>query len=108
MFAGLRADDTKFGEPRDTRLDERGSLGILEVAGIAAANVWPTEPVKAFGAAMVPGIAKELLDAQKGGSGFDTKDLMADAIGAALGVAGTSWLIARTNKTTIIAYRSTF
>ena len=88
--------------------DKRMHAGVSFVAGVASANVWPTEPVKAFGAAMVPGIAKELLDARKGGSGFDTKDLMADAIGAALGVAGTSWLIARTNKTTVIAYRTEF
>lgn len=45
-------------------------------------------PAQRFGLAMLPGIAKELYDMRKGGSGFSGKDLVADALGVGLGMAG--------------------
>lgn len=45
--------------------------------------------------AMVPGLAKELYDGtRKGRSGFDAKDLLADLVGAYVGVQGGRWLFA--------------
>ena len=44
-------------------------------------------PVERFGLAMLPGVAKELADMRRGGSGFSSKDLVADAIGVASGMA---------------------
>lgn len=45
-------------------------------------------PATRFGLAMLPGVAKELADMRKGGSGFSGKDLVADALGVGLGMAG--------------------
>ena len=45
-------------------------------------------PVERFGLAMLPGIVKEISDMRRGGSGFSGKDLVADALGVGLGMAG--------------------
>ena len=45
-------------------------------------------PLQRVGLAMVPGVAKELFDMRKGGSGFSGKDLVADALGVGFGMAG--------------------
>ena len=45
-------------------------------------------PAQRFGLAMVPGVIKELADMRRGGSGFSGKDLVADALGVGLGMAG--------------------
>lgn len=89
-----------------TGTDKRIHFAVSFVAGVAAANALPNEPVKAFGYAMIPGTIKEVLDAS--GSGFSYKDMAADALGAALGVAGTHWLIKRANGTTVVAYHTAF
>ena len=44
-------------------------------------------PLQRVGLAMVPGVAKELFDMRKGGSGFSGKDLAADLAGVFAGVA---------------------
>lgn len=38
---------------------------------------------------MVPGLAKEAVDSRPGGSGWDNRDLAADALGAFIGSVGT-------------------
>lgn len=58
-------------------------------AAIGATIVISTDPPTAFIIAMLPGIAKELYDTRSGGSGWSYKDLVADAVGAAAGVAFT-------------------
>lgn len=45
-------------------------------------------PVERFGLAMLPGFAKEFADMRRGGTGFSGKDLVADALGVGLGMAG--------------------
>lgn len=52
----------------------------------AAATVATKSDSKAIALALAPGLAKELYDARKGGSGFSWRDLVADAAGAYLGV----------------------
>lgn len=86
--------------------DKKMHAGVSFLLGMAAAHQFPDRPVLAWGIAMVPGLLKEVSD--KGGTGFDTKDLAANAIGAALGVATTNWLISRSNGTTVVAYRTEF
>jgi uncharacterized protein YfiM (DUF2279 family) len=48
---------------------------------------------QAFGVAMLPGIAKELLDAADTCNVFSTKDLAADALGAFIGVKVRGWIV---------------
>jgi VanZ family protein len=66
---------------RDKWLHAGGSAGL----GVVAATL--TEDRKrAWALAMAPGVAKELYDARPGGTGFSVPDLIADGVGAYLGV----------------------
>jgi putative lipoprotein len=78
------------------------------VLGLSTSQLFPQSKLTAFGVAMIPGVAKEVLDAGHGGSGFSLKDLGADAIGAALGVYTGGWLLSRSQKTTVVAYMTEF
>jgi uncharacterized protein YfiM (DUF2279 family) len=78
------------------------------VLGAAAGGVFPDRPWAAFGAAMVPGVLKELIDSRQPGNKFSGKDLVADALGAALGVRTTHWLIRVRPGNVGVAYRTEF
>ena len=60
------------------------AVSAATVEGLFANSL---SPLQRFGLAMAPGVAKELADMRRGGSGFSGKDLVADAIGAASGMA---------------------
>ena len=67
--------------------------------GLAVAEKWPTKPwLTQFGIAMIPGIAKELTDAR-----ISPKDLVANAVGAAIGVSTARFMISRRNGVTNVA-----
>lgn len=70
--------------------DKVKHVGISAGLGFASKLVIGEEegiPWKSFGLAMIPGIAKELSDdRRKNGSGFSKGDLLADALGAGIGV----------------------
>lgn len=83
--------------------DKKMHLGVSFALGFAAANHWPNAPMKAWGAAMIPGLIKEATDKKASG-----KDMVANAIGAALGVYTGRWLITRRGDTTQIAYAAEF
>jgi hypothetical protein len=72
-----------FAQDRWTGPDKRLHLGVSAAIGIATRSQWPDEPGKAWLVAMVPGLAKELLDI--GSTGFSVKDMVANGIGAYLG-----------------------
>lgn len=91
-----------------TGADKKMHFAVSATLGFAAINQWPDEPGKAFALAMVPGLLKELSDAQRGGAGFSGKDLAADALGAALGVAAGRWLIARQGGQTVLLFHREF
>lgn len=86
--------------------DKKMHMGVSFVLGFAMANQFPNEPLKAWGVAMVPGLIKEVGD--RSTTGFDPKDLAANAIGAALGVATGKWMVTRNNGTTQVAYVTQF
>ena len=88
--------------------DKKLHFGVSAVLGFAAVNQWPNDKPKAFMVAMIPGLLKEITDAQKGGSGFSGKDLAADALGAAVGVYAGGWLISRRDGATVVAYQTSF
>lgn len=67
--------------------DKAKHAAVSFALGAGAQMILPEDkPVAAFALAMMPGIAKELSDSRKGGSGWSNKDLVADAVGAAMGV----------------------
>lgn len=67
--------------------DKAKHAAVSFALGAGAQMILPEDkPVAAFALALMPGIAKELSDSRKGGSGWSNKDLVADAVGAAMGV----------------------
>jgi putative lipoprotein len=86
--------------------DKALHLGVSFALGVAAGSQWPDNKLKAFGVAMIPGVLKEISD--RSTTGFSGKDLVADAVGAALGVYTAHWLITRQNGKAVVAYTTTF
>ena len=86
--------------------DKKLHFAFSFAIGVATGNQWPNEPGKAVAVAMIPGVLKEVADAQKGGSGFSGKDLVFDFLGAAAGVYGTHWLLHRQNGATTVSYHT--
>ncbi len=78
--------------------DKAKHFAVSAVLGTASAmhfeNKWT-----AFGVAMIPGVLKEITD-----SHFSSKDLAADALGAALGVQLGHWIVTRNG----VGYRAAF
>ncbi len=104
LFSALTAsplvsasEDTWNGSDKSLHLAVSAALGTA--TGMHFEDKW-----KAFGVAMIPGIAKEVIDSQRKDNHFSTKDIVADAIGAALGVQLGHWII--TSKG--LAFHSTF
>lgn len=71
-----------------------GAMGALMCKGDRGFNLSGWQAV-ACGTVlgMIPGIAKEYVDSREGGSGWDNRDLGADAIGAFIGAIGTVTII---------------
>jgi uncharacterized protein YfiM (DUF2279 family) len=88
--------------------DKAQHFAVSAVFGYAAGAQWPESKPKAFAIAMIPGVAKELLDMRKGGTGFSSKDLAADALGAAIGVYAAGWMLSYNQRTTTVAYTTQF
>lgn len=84
-------------------------LAVSTAFGVACAtHVFPGEPVKAFGCAIVPGLVKETIDSTQRGNRFSGRDMLANAVGAAAGVYLGGVMLRRSNGTTQIAYSTTF
>lgn len=80
--------------PEVTRSDQgfsRNGYGehfaVSALAGIVvSAHIEKDSPVKAWAYAMAPGLLKEVIDWQTPGNRFSSRDMLANAIGAAVGV----------------------
>jgi putative lipoprotein len=77
---GAQAQDTWSGK------DKQLHFGVSLALGAAARQLAPNNELAAFGAAMVPGLVKELIDKSQEGNHFSAKDLVANALGAYVGV----------------------
>ncbi|MDN3921502.1 hypothetical protein [Roseateles violae] len=83
-FAVLFAPPLGQAQPVIGR-DKYMHAGVSVALG-AAARSQISDPLKAWAWAMAPGLAKEVYDARRGGTGFSVADLVADGIGAYVGV----------------------
>lgn len=75
-------------------------------AGPAVCREYPKSC--AWGAAMLPGLAKEISDSRPGGTGFDGKDMLANAAGALIGVHLHGFAVQRRGRTTLFTYTTSF
>ncbi len=94
--------------PADNWAGAPAHVAVSALAGIACANhIYPREGLKSFGCAMAPGLVKEVIDSTQKGNRFSVKDLIADAVGAGLGVyvGGLMLDYNERTKTTTVAIR---
>lgn len=92
--------------PRDNWGGAPAHVAVSALAGIACAtHLYPREPLKAFGCAMVPGVLKEIVDSQQKGNRWSNKDIAADALGSVTGVltGGLMLSYSERTKTTTVA-----
>ncbi len=66
------------------------SAAVGTISGFYLENKW-----KAFGVAMIPGLLKEVADSNDANNHFSSRDLVADALGAAVGVHVGHWILSR-------------
>lgn len=94
LFAGLLAAFLLPAQAQQIEHDKvqhfvtSAAFGALTVAALPD---WSASSQMAV--ALLPGLAKELYDMRKGGSGFSGADLVADGLGAYAGVMGWRWLV---------------
>jgi len=83
-------------KPKDNWGGAELHIGVSAVVGLGCRAYFEGSEnanVKAFGCAMVPGLIKEAIDSRSKGNRFSTKDLLADALGAAIGVTVGNFVI---------------
>jgi len=83
--------------------DKGKHFAVSAALGTASAMHFEDKWV-AFGVAMIPGVLKEVADSSRTNGRFSSKDLAADALGAALGVQLGNWLV----TTRGVGYRAAF
>ena len=81
--------------------------------GVASRTLVFKDPVKAWALAMVPGVVKEIQDYRKDTPGyrhglFSRKDLISDAVGAAIGVYAGGIVVEKTNDKYRLSYFRSF
>ena len=76
-------------QDRWTGDDKPKHIAVSAFSAVVVESVFADSltPLQRVGLAMVPGVAKELLDMRRGGSGFSGKDIAADFVGVLSGVA---------------------
>jgi len=72
---------SSFAQDSWSESDKQSHAIFSGVIGGMTARAYPDSPLTAWGVAMVPGVAKELIDPR-----ISKKDLFADALGATIGV----------------------
>ena len=73
------AETDTFGEDKLLHIEASSTVGLM--SGTIIENKYA-----AFGVAMIPGILKEIHDSQQKNNFFSKGDIIADAVGAAIGV----------------------
>jgi hypothetical protein len=91
----------------------RAHIGYSAAFGLASRTFVFKDPVKAWALAMVPGVVKEIQDYHKETPGyrhglFSRKDLISDAVGAAIGVAAGNLIAEKTGDRYRLTYFKEF
>lgn len=105
FLVGLLVVSTKAHAQEDTwnGSDKKMHAGVSFLIGMGARQVYLDEPLKAFGWALVPGLIKEATDTKP-----SAKDMVANALGAALGVYTGGFFVATTGDTFYVGYSTDF
>jgi hypothetical protein len=99
--------------PPDGWVGATAHVGISALFGVASRTLVFKDPVKAWALAMVPGVVKELQDYRKDTPGyrhglFSRKDLISDAVGAAIGVYAGGVIVDKTGDKYRLTYFRSF
>lgn len=84
--------------------DKKMHVGVSTIIGFAARQQFPNESGKAFLVALVPGVIKEASDGRRASA----KDMVANALGAAIGVYAGGWAVRYADKQTTLTYSTEF
>lgn len=104
-------------KPEITRSDQGFSrngyaehFAVSALAGIIVSNhIEKESAVKAWAYAMTPALIKEVIDSQTKGNHFSGRDMLANALGAAVGVGvGRAFMVYRSGGTTVVAFGAEF
>ena len=89
LFAAASAASAASAADQWSGSDKPKHIAASAISAVIVESLFAEtlSPAQRFGLAMVPGIAKEIFDMRRGGSGFSGKDLAADALGVGLGMA---------------------
>lgn len=92
-----------------TGQDKAKHFAIHVATGAATRAMFPAlTDTQAVALATLPGLAKELHDARKGGSGFSAKDMTWNIAGAFVGVRLTGWALTKSRDTVSVSYSTSF
>ena len=99
--------------PPDNWGGYQAHVAISAVLGTASRTLVFKDPVKAWALAMVPGVIHEIHDYRKDTPGyrhglFSRKDLISDAVGAAIGVYAGGIIVEKTNDKYRLSYFKEF
>lgn len=85
-------------------------FAVSAMIGVIVSNhVEKESAVKAWAIAMTPGLVKEIIDSQTRGNHFSGRDMLANALGAAVGVGvGRALLLHRNGETTTVSFATKF
>lgn len=106
MFLIGLAPGTAWAADEWNGSDKKLHFSVSAMVGTALGRTWPETKWKAFAWSLVPGFLKELSD--MGSTGFSSKDMVWNAVGAAVGVHFGAWTIQRFGNSTGVAYRAPF
>lgn len=89
--------------------DKQAHLAVSTMIGVIVADVARDRPYwQRFAISMAPLTAKEVLDAQSGGTGFSWKDMTWNAVGVAAGLHFGGAFIARQQGQTVVGVAREF
>lgn len=83
--------------------DKKMHAGLSALIGIGTRQVWRDEPLKAWGVALIPGLIKEATDTKP-----SAKDMVANALGAALGVYTGGFFVVTNGNQVVVGYSMEF
>src|SRR5574341_251279 len=83
--------------------DKKMHAGVSFMVGIGTRQVWRDEPLKAWGVALIRGIIKEATDPKP-----SAKDMVANALGAALGVYTGGLFVVTNGDQVVVGYSKEF
>lgn len=84
-------------------------ISVRAIIGTGVVNTFPQlSAQQQIALTLVPGVLKEIYDSKQSGNYFSSEDMLANLVGAALGVYGSRWRIESKNENVVVRYNIRF